>query len=285
MDDVTGLAVSYVVGKAFDHLLSLLPNNTEKVNRKWREMMDDAWLEFQGDLRTVVARIEKLENQPSTVIGEREATALVVRLLPEAAAATTQERRRLLTSALAGLFRKSTYRREMRSRVSRAVMQLEPSDVVELREPDKAYRTPGVTPATMMTTERAPRRRRGASSTRAGRWAVGVCTPAKLASRYSRRWRTGHPRRRRFLTRHHAVSRYGAVALAPRPADFDCSACYRSATPEPLFGKYDVKPRPYCSAPGSLDTRLRYAATLLVKFSRALDGLTKPSFSISHSAL
>lgn len=155
MDDVTGLAVSYVVGKAFDHLLSLLPNNTEKVNRKWREMMDDAWLEFQGDLRTVVARIEKLENQPSTVIGEREATALVVRLLPEAAAATTQERRRLLTSALAGLF-KPDLSSEMRSRVSRAVMQLEPSDVVELRELDKAYRTPGVTPATMMTTEREP---------------------------------------------------------------------------------------------------------------------------------
>jgi hypothetical protein len=41
----------------------------------------------------------------------------------------------------------------------------------------------------------------------------------------------------------------------------------------------------WCSAPGSLDTRLRYAATRIVKVSRARDGLTKPSFSTSHSAL
>ena len=39
---------------------------------------------------------------------------------------------------------------------------------------------------------------------------------------------------------------------------------------------------PVCSAPGSLDTRLRYAVTRSVKVpqaSRALDGLTNPSFS------
>jgi hypothetical protein len=40
-----------------------------------------------------------------------------------------------------------------------------------------------------------------------------------------------------------------------------------------------------CIAPGFLDTRLRYAATRSVKCSRARDGLTKPSFSTSHSAL
>jgi alpha-tubulin suppressor-like RCC1 family protein len=40
-----------------------------------------------------------------------------------------------------------------------------------------------------------------------------------------------------------------------------------------------------CIAPGFLDTRLRYAATRNVNCSRALDGLTKPIFSTSHSAL
>jgi hypothetical protein len=40
-----------------------------------------------------------------------------------------------------------------------------------------------------------------------------------------------------------------------------------------------------CIAPGFLDTKLAYAARRRVTLSRAADGLTKPSFSTSHSAL
>ena len=91
----------------------------------------------------------------ASALDEREAQALFIRLLPEVALATTQERMRLLAHALAGLHRPDLAS-EMRSRVTRAIMQLEPSDVVELRKLDAAERSPGTHPAPMMTPEREP---------------------------------------------------------------------------------------------------------------------------------
>jgi len=62
-----------------------------------------------------------------------EADALITRLTREAAQATTEERMRMLAGAAAGVLTPDI-NSEMRSRVARAVEQLEPSDVVALRE-------------------------------------------------------------------------------------------------------------------------------------------------------
>jgi hypothetical protein len=84
-----------------------------------------------------------------------------------------------------------------------------------------------------------------------------------------------------------AVPAPAAAATAPAAAvtaPADTATAPKTATKvEKHHHKHHHKTA--CSAPSSLDTRLRYAATRSVKLSRARDGLTKPSFSTSHSAL
>jgi len=66
-----------------------------------------------------------------------EADALVTRLLRDAAQATTDERMLMLAAAAAGLLTPALDS-EMRSRVARVLEQLEPSDVIGLREASAA---------------------------------------------------------------------------------------------------------------------------------------------------
>jgi hypothetical protein len=61
-----------------------------------------------------------------------EADALLTRLAREAAQATTEERMRMLAAAAAGVLTPDL-NSEMRSRVTRALEQLEPSDIIALR--------------------------------------------------------------------------------------------------------------------------------------------------------
>ena len=89
-----------------------------------------------------------------------EADALATAFLRAAAQATTQERMKMLAAAAAGVFTPDMDS-EMRSRVSRAIMQLEPSDVLELRRLIEPERRAGIYPAPLMTPEREPLARAG----------------------------------------------------------------------------------------------------------------------------
>lgn len=66
-----------------------------------------------------------------------EGDALVTRLLRDAAQATTDDRMHMLAAAAAGVLTPDLDS-EMRSRVTRALEQLEPSDVIALREVSRA---------------------------------------------------------------------------------------------------------------------------------------------------
>jgi hypothetical protein len=67
-----------------------------------------------------------------------EADALVTHLARAAAQATTEDRMRMLAAAAAGVLTPDLDS-EMRSRVARAVEQLEPSDVIALRRVNEAF--------------------------------------------------------------------------------------------------------------------------------------------------
>jgi len=153
MDEVTGFIVTYGVGKLLDEFLARLPTKLDALTRAKQEMIEAAARKVREALEAQARKNSDFETRLATAITEREATALFLRLLPEAAVANTHERMEMLACALAGLFQPDLTS-EMRSRVSRALMQLEPSDVVELRKLDEAQRAPGVNPAPEMTPER-----------------------------------------------------------------------------------------------------------------------------------
>jgi len=122
-----------------------------------------------------------------------EADALATAMLRAAAQATTEERMKMLAAAAGGVFTPDLDS-EMRSRVSRAVAQLEPSDVVELRRLDEAERSPGIHFSPMMTPEREPLVVTGCLADRTGRvggslqvTALGRAVLTSLA-----RWEPGH---------------------------------------------------------------------------------------------
>jgi hypothetical protein len=69
------------------------------------------------------------------VTGE-EAAAITGRLIGEAVFSATKDRRRLMAAAMAGAF-SPDFEIEQKSRITRAVAQLEPSDIVALRDIDK----------------------------------------------------------------------------------------------------------------------------------------------------
>jgi hypothetical protein len=103
--------------------------------------------------------VERLEQS----LQRGEAAALVALFVREAAQATTKERMRMLAAAAAGVFTPDL-NSETRSRVARAIAQVEPSDVVELRNMDAAERVPGMQPAPRITLEREPLVRSGCVS-------------------------------------------------------------------------------------------------------------------------
>jgi hypothetical protein len=107
------------------------------VDEAYTAMLQDMLLEVDAAFRSHVAHHEAMDPQfadrLSAALDQREARALFYRLGTEAAQATTVERMRMLAHALAGLYTPDLAT-EMRSRVSRAVLALEPSDVLALRK-------------------------------------------------------------------------------------------------------------------------------------------------------
>lgn len=63
---------------------------------------------------------------------EQQAASLIGRLLPEAVFSVTEDRRRLMAAAMAATF-SPDFDLEEKSRITRAIATLEPSDIVTLR--------------------------------------------------------------------------------------------------------------------------------------------------------
>jgi len=135
-----GKALDFSVEKKLDQVLARHDNDS-KVNQAWRGIMDDAVFEVQAQARALDARVEALENKPVGVVDEEEAARLIFRVLPEVAAELVAERRRMLAAALAGLLR-FDMEAVIRSKVSRVIMQLEPTEVLELRKLVEDWNTP-----------------------------------------------------------------------------------------------------------------------------------------------
>lgn len=94
-------------------------------------------METQGFLMKMVERMggdaEAAIAQLANSVTEEEAAAMTGRLIREAVFSATQDRRRLMAAAMAGTF-SPDFEVEQKSRITRAIAQLEPSDIVALRD-------------------------------------------------------------------------------------------------------------------------------------------------------
>jgi hypothetical protein len=140
MADLLVLLRDYFTGKALDTLGEVVrdvvnpPSNPfEDIRRRnGGEAAFELVLAFERHLRLHESRDAEFREQLREKVTEREIGALFPKLLREATEASTRERMRMLCAALAGMWRPDL-EAEMRSRVARAVMELEPSDVLALR--------------------------------------------------------------------------------------------------------------------------------------------------------
>ncbi len=130
---VVDAATGYVVEKALKPVLEptwalvksvLLPNWGPAVNAIRLNLQDAKDKRRAGNKEYAERLAESLQ--------EGEANALVTHLARAAAQATTEDRMQMLAAAAAGVLTPDLDS-EMRSRVARAVEQLEPSDVIALR--------------------------------------------------------------------------------------------------------------------------------------------------------
>ncbi len=128
----TDLVVSFVMEKARDRMRARFPAHSERLERAGWEMLDATVSALDDAFRRLDAGQGKSKRGSGPRIDDQEAASVVMRLFPEAVTATTAERRTMLAHALAGLLQPGLSP-ETKSRVSRAVAQLEASDVRELR--------------------------------------------------------------------------------------------------------------------------------------------------------
>lgn len=98
-------------------------------------------LAFERHCREQEARNASFAEELKQRVTEREVCALFPVLLRAAVESTTRERMRMLCAALAGLWRPD-FTAELRSRVSRTVLELEPSDLLLLRSLEADEREP-----------------------------------------------------------------------------------------------------------------------------------------------
>ncbi len=137
IDPLTKIALTTAAKIALNKMLVLLPNNARAVDEAYTVMLQDMALAVDAAFRAHLAHHEEKDpefaQKLAAALDEREARALFFRLTTDGAEATTVERMRMLAHALAGLYTPDL-NIEMRSRVSRAVLALEPSDVAALRE-------------------------------------------------------------------------------------------------------------------------------------------------------
>lgn len=136
-----------VAGSAMRDLAAAPPNQFEEIRQRNGA---EATFEFTLALERLEQKHARVAEELRGKITEREAGALFTQLLGAAADSSTRERMRMLCAALAGVLLPN-FDAETRSRVSRAVMQLEASDVLELRKLYMVERAPGFAPSLQMT--------------------------------------------------------------------------------------------------------------------------------------
>lgn len=137
MEPIERIVITQSAKLLLGWLMERVPSNSKRVESQWAAMRDEAIFEitqaFRQHLKYHEARDQEYADKVRATLNEREAQALFHRLLVEAAQATHRERVRLLACALAGLIAPDVDV-ETRSKVSRAVLDLEPSDVLALRK-------------------------------------------------------------------------------------------------------------------------------------------------------
>lgn len=141
MADPLAFLGDYFLGKALDtagsvmrELVSPGPNPFEEIRRRHgAEAAFEFTLAFERHVRDQEARDALFAAKLRERVTEREVATLFPSLLRAAAESSTRERMRMLCAALAGIWRPDL-EAELRSRVGRAVLELEPSDVRRLRE-------------------------------------------------------------------------------------------------------------------------------------------------------
>lgn len=126
MAEILTVAVKTAFSLGLSRLLKMLRANDVAVREAIEEQTQEVLFEMQEAIRQQGAQADES-------LTLKEALALVRPLYDEALRSPASERIRMLAHAMAGLF-KPNYELEMKSRVSRAVGQLEPSDVHLLRD-------------------------------------------------------------------------------------------------------------------------------------------------------
>jgi hypothetical protein len=141
----------YFAGKALDvagevvrDIVDARPNPLEEVRRRMGgEAAFELGLAFERHLKQQEARDAEFRDKLRQKVTEREVAALFPALLRQATESSTRERMRMLCAVLAGVWRPDL-EAELRSRVARAVVELEPSDVLYLRALAADEGRPGV---------------------------------------------------------------------------------------------------------------------------------------------
>src|SRR2546423_1409851 len=128
-DGTKGFIVEETLGSVLRPLFSLLKalvwNQWDPAVNEFRLNLAEAVEKHRAKDREYVERLQRS-------FSRGEARALATQLVQAAAQSTTEDRMRMLAAAAAGVLTPDLDS-EMRSRVARAVEQLEPSDVIALR--------------------------------------------------------------------------------------------------------------------------------------------------------
>ncbi len=137
MDSVLGFIVDVVGGKVAEKALEAALRPTWACVRSilfpnWEPASKAIRLQLEEHLQELHQRDGDVIEALNRSLEEGEANALATSFLRAAAQATTDEKMKMLVAAAAGVFTPDLDS-EMRSRVSRAVVELEPSDVLALR--------------------------------------------------------------------------------------------------------------------------------------------------------
>lgn len=115
----------------------------EETDKVYRELIEEVLFETQGFVQKLIAGVggdpEKAIERLGATVTQKEAVALFSRLQPEAVYSATAERRRMLAAAMAGVF-SPNFEVEQKSRITRVIAALEPSDIRILRQSPGAAR-------------------------------------------------------------------------------------------------------------------------------------------------
>ncbi len=151
MTGFLALISDYFAGKALDTAGRILSevatgqNQFEEIRQRMGgEAAFEFTLAFERHVRDQETRDAEFRSKLREKVTEREVCALFPALLRAASDSSTRERMRMLCAALAGLWRPDL-EAEMRSRIGRAILELEPSDVLYLRTLAQDEGRPGAT--------------------------------------------------------------------------------------------------------------------------------------------